>query len=109
MHAVRADTSNRQVLSKHFSLCALSIYADYPIDVLQKRPTTPTLKRHAVNYLQNHTMSFEYTVKVLRSLETQIRAELTRLGGNTGLERIMNSLHVAEEAPPPVVLHAVAD
>ncbi|EPS96604.1 hypothetical protein FOMPIDRAFT_1053101 [Fomitopsis schrenkii] len=81
VHAVRADTSNRQVLN-----------------VLQKRPTTPTLKRHAVNYLQNHTKSFDYTVKVLRSLGTQIRAELSRLGGNTGLERIMDSLHVTEEA-----------
>ena len=70
--------------------------ADCSTDVLQKRPTTPTLKRHAVNYLQNHTKSFEYTVKVLHSLEAQIRAEIAKLGGNTGLERIMDSLHVAE-------------
>ncbi|KZT72460.1 terpenoid synthase [Daedalea quercina L-15889] len=79
VHAVRADTSNRQVLN-----------------VLQKRPTTPTLKRHTVNYLQNHTKSFDYTIKVLLSLENQIREEITRLGGNSGLERIMDTLHVDE-------------
>ncbi|KAH9915890.1 terpenoid synthase [Fomitopsis serialis] len=81
VHAVRADTSNRQVLN-----------------VLQKRPTTPTLKRHAVNYLQNHTKSFDYTVRVLRSLESQIREEITRLGGNGALEQIMDALHVDEPA-----------
>ncbi|TFY63659.1 hypothetical protein EVJ58_g3121 [Rhodofomes roseus] len=81
VHAVRADTSNRQVLN-----------------VLQKRPTTPTLKRHTVNYLRNHTKSFDYTVRVLRSLENQIREEIARLGGNGGLERIMDALHVDEPA-----------
>ena len=98
VHAVRADTSNRQILSKRFCPLASSTVADCFADVLQKRPTTPTLKRHAVNYLQNHTRSFDYTIKVLRSLETQIRAEIARLGGNTGLERIMDSLHIAEES-----------
>jgi len=77
VHAVRADTSNRQVLN-----------------VLQKRPSTPTLKRHTVAYLEHHTKSFDYTVRVLRSLESQIRDEIARLGGNVGLERIMDALHV---------------
>ncbi|KZT03955.1 terpenoid synthase [Laetiporus sulphureus 93-53] len=77
VHAVRADMSNRQVLN-----------------VLQKRPTTPTLKHHTVAYLRNHTKSFDYTVGVLRSLEKQIRSEIARLGGNKGLEKIMDALHV---------------
>jgi len=79
VHAIRADTSNRQVLN-----------------VLQKRPSTPTLKQHVVTYLEHHTQSFAYTVRVLRSLEAQIRGEIARLGGNAGLERIMDALHVED-------------
>ncbi|KAF9816784.1 hypothetical protein IEO21_03864 [Rhodonia placenta] len=77
VHAVRSDTSNRRVLN-----------------VLQKRPTTPTLKVHTVAYLRDHTKSFDYTISILRSLETQIRNEIARLGGNKGLEQIMDALHV---------------
>ncbi|KAI0628363.1 terpenoid synthase [Trametes polyzona] len=77
VHGVRADTSNRQVLN-----------------VLQKRPTTPTLKIHTINYLREHTKSFEYTLDVMHDLEAQIRAEIARLGGNERLERIMDTLHV---------------
>ncbi|KAI0757515.1 terpenoid synthase [Daedaleopsis nitida] len=62
VHGVRADTSNRQILN-----------------VLQKRPTTPTLKRHTISYLRDHTRSFEYTLG---------------LGGNPKLERIIQALHV---------------
>jgi len=77
VHAVRADTSNRRVLN-----------------VLQKRPSTPTLKEHTVAYLRDHTKSFEYTISVLASLEMQIRQEIARLGGNGDLEKIMDTLHV---------------
>jgi len=77
VHGIHADKSNRQVLN-----------------VLQKRPTTPTLKIHTINYLKNNTKSFDYTLLVLANLETQTRAEITRLGGNKGLEAIMDMLHV---------------
>jgi len=79
VHGIHADTSNRQVLN-----------------VLQKRPTTPTLKIHTINYLKNNTKSFEYTLSVLTNLEAQTRAEIARLGGNKGLEAIMDFLHVSE-------------
>jgi len=65
-------------------------------DVLQKRPTTPTLKNHTINYLRNHTKSFEYTLSVLENLEEQTRREIARLGGNKGLEALMDVLHVDE-------------
>jgi len=77
VHGVRADMSSRQILN-----------------VLQKRPATPTLKRYTIDYLANHTGSFDYTLSVLDSLEAQIRDELTRLGGNKDLERIMQTLSV---------------
>ncbi|KAI0740661.1 terpenoid synthase [Earliella scabrosa] len=77
VHGVRADTSNRQILN-----------------VLQKRPTTPTLKTHVISYLRDHTKSFDYTLGIMNDLETQIKAEITSLGGNPTLEKIMQALHV---------------
>lgn len=63
-------------------------------DVLQKRPTTPTLKIHTISYLRNQTKSFEYTLSVLESLEIQTREEIGRLGGNLALEKLLDLLHV---------------
>ncbi|EPQ55358.1 terpenoid synthase [Gloeophyllum trabeum ATCC 11539] len=80
VHGVRADTSNRQILN-----------------VLQKRPTTPTLKTHTISYLRHHTKSFEYTLGVLGTLEKQAYEEIRRLGGNAKLEAILGALHVDEE------------
>ncbi|EIN06618.1 terpenoid synthase [Punctularia strigosozonata HHB-11173 SS5] len=77
VHSVRADASNRQVLN-----------------VLQKRPATPTLKRHIIGYMRDHTRSLEYTLTVLRSLERQIRNELERLGGNRAIDAIVDALHI---------------
>jgi len=79
VHGVRADTSNRQLLN-----------------VLQKRPDTPTLKRHAISYLKTHTRSFEYTKTVMISLEKDLRELLAKLGGNPGMEAILDVLHVPE-------------
>jgi geranylgeranyl diphosphate synthase type 3 len=70
------------------------------IDVLQKRPTTPTLKKHTITYLRERTNSFTYTLGVLRTLERQARSEIARLGGNEGLERIMDAMHVEGPAGP---------
>jgi geranylgeranyl diphosphate synthase type 3 len=67
-------------------------------DVLQKRPATPTMKRYTISYLRNHTKSFDYTLTVMHKLERQTRDEIARLGGNKGLEAIMNAMHVE---PPP--------
>jgi len=77
VHAVHADKSNSEVLN-----------------ILQQRPSTPTLKIHTIDYLKNHTKSFEYTLSVLDKLETQMRREIQRFGGNQGLERLMDMLHV---------------
>ena len=69
-------------------------------DVLQKRPTTPTLKRYTIDYLKTHTKSFDYTLSVLESLESQIREEIVRLGGNSGLEKIVDYLSVRDLREP---------
>jgi geranylgeranyl diphosphate synthase, type III len=67
-------------------------------DVLQKRPSTPTLKRHTINYLKTQTKSFDYTLGVLRTLEKQLRAEIAKLGGNEKFEKIVDLLHVDESS-----------
>ncbi|KAF9058675.1 isoprenoid synthase domain-containing protein [Rhodocollybia butyracea] len=77
VHSIHADTSNRQVLN-----------------VLQKRPTTPTLKSYAISYLKNHTKSFHYTLDVLEKLHEQALAEIERLGGNKALVKLMESFVV---------------
>ncbi|KAF7362722.1 hypothetical protein MVEN_00621500 [Mycena venus] len=64
------------------------------VNVLKQRPTTPTIKAPVVEYLKTKTRSFEYTVGVLGKLEKQARAEIARLGGNAGLEQIIDVLHV---------------
>lgn len=79
VHGVRADRSNRQILN-----------------VLQKKTTSVSLKRHAVEYLDKHTHSFEYTRSVLRKLLGQIEEELARLGGNNLLEGILKALKLPE-------------
>ncbi|KAH8103550.1 isoprenoid synthase domain-containing protein [Cristinia sonorae] len=77
VHGIRTDTSNRQLLN-----------------VLQKRPETPTLKRHAISYLENRTKSFEYTRAVMYSLEKDVREMIKNLGGNPGMEAILDVMHV---------------
>jgi len=78
IHSIRADTSNRQVLN-----------------VLQKRPTTPTTKRYIVGYMRDSTKTFEYTRSVLETLEEQALSEIDRLGGNEKLKKALLSLSVA--------------
>ncbi|KAL4079322.1 terpenoid synthase [Scleroderma citrinum] len=63
------------------------------LDILKQRPKTPTLKHQAITYLKDVTHSFDYTLRVMRSLELQIREELDKLGGNTVLEVLLDKLH----------------
>jgi len=77
VHGIHADTTNRRLLN-----------------VLQKRPGTPTLKHHAIDYLRDHSKSFEYTREVLQVLEKSVFDEIERLGGNPMLQDVLQTLHV---------------
>jgi len=79
VHSIRADKTNRQVLN-----------------VLQKRPSTPTTKSHIIHYMDDHTKSFSYARSVLRLLQGQAREEIKRLGGNEPLEKILDAWVVPE-------------
>lgn len=61
-------------------------------DVLQKRPTTPTLKKHVIGYLANSTNSFAYTLSVMDKFRTKVVSEIERLGGNPRLDAIVELL-----------------
>jgi geranylgeranyl diphosphate synthase type 3 len=71
----------------------LEARADAP-DVLQKRTNSVSVKSHTVEYLRTQTRSFEYTLGVLTTLRRQTMDEIERLGGNKGLEAIMERLSV---------------
>jgi geranylgeranyl diphosphate synthase type 3 len=79
-----------------------TVYLPLSLDVLQKRPSTPTLKHFTINYLESHTKSFDYCLQVLTTLEKQIREEIRKLGGNAMLEKIIDALSVErlKEAKP---------
>ena len=65
--------------------------------VLQKRTPSSSLKSHTVDYLRHQTRSFEYTHGVLTQLFSEIKEELTSLGGNKALEGILAALGVPED------------
>lgn len=77
VHGIHADTTNRRLLN-----------------VLQKRPATPTLKHHAIDYLRDHSKSFEYTREVLEVLEKSVYTEIERLGGNPMLREVLQTLRI---------------
>ena len=72
------------------------LWQKHDTDVLQKRPSTPTLKTHIISYLRNQTKSFDYTLERLQALEVDIRAEIQRLGGNPRLQTLLDLLRVSE-------------
>lgn len=75
VHAIRADTSNRQILN-----------------ILRERPTDHETKAYAVKYMDEKTRTFEYTRKVLDRLMLDARGEVERLGGNRAVEAILDQL-----------------
>ncbi|KAJ3511004.1 hypothetical protein NLJ89_g4355 [Agrocybe chaxingu] len=62
------------------------------IDVLNEHPTTAPPKLEAIDYMRYQTRSFEYTETVLSTLETYIRDEIERFGGNPPLVGLVDKL-----------------
>jgi geranylgeranyl diphosphate synthase type 3 len=79
VHAVRADELDQRV-----------------INVLQKRPESPSTKNYIISHMRDHTKSFEYTRGVLKSLDKQARDEISRLGGNDKLLQLLDKLKIPE-------------
>ncbi|XP_017956576.1 geranylgeranyl pyrophosphate synthase isoform X2 [Drosophila navojoa] len=74
IHAVRTQKQDKQVLH-----------------ILRQRTHDIEVKKYCISLLEK-LGSFQYTRKVLESLDAEARAELTRLGGNPFLDRLLNKL-----------------
>lgn len=64
------------------------------IDIIRQRPKTPTLKKRALEYMEESTKSFEYTLEVLRILQKRIDEEMVKLGGNLRLQKLLDKLRM---------------
>ncbi|KAI5453974.1 hypothetical protein NCC49_004969 [Naganishia albida] len=80
VHAVRASEDDRQILN-----------------ILQKRTQDNALKAHAVRIMRERTGSFRYTRRVLHQLQEQVQTEISMLGGNELLVKIVKALEVPLE------------
>ncbi|KAI7872706.1 geranylgeranyl pyrophosphate synthase [Spinellus fusiger] len=76
IHAIRADTSNRQLLN-----------------IVSQKPTSVEMKKYALEILKR-TGSFEYVEEYLKGKEIEAYAEIERLGGNSLLEKVIEGLAV---------------
>ncbi|KAJ3308497.1 Geranylgeranyl pyrophosphate synthase, partial [Blyttiomyces sp. JEL0837] len=74
IHCIRSDTTQHQLLN-----------------ILKQRTTDVDVKKYAIG-LMRKTGSFEVCVEKLRELERGSREEIRRLGGNAGLEEVLDWL-----------------
>ncbi|KAI9318160.1 isoprenoid synthase domain-containing protein [Dichotomocladium elegans] len=78
IHSIRQDSGgSRQLLS-----------------ILKKRSGSVEIKQYALQLLEQ-TGTFDYCRQFLSEIEAEVRQEIRRLGGNTMLEEIMDSLSIA--------------
>lgn len=76
IHAIRADTSNRQLLN-----------------ILSQKPTSVEVKKYALEII-SRTGTFEYVREFLQKKEAEARREIESLGGNILLEKVLDTLSV---------------
>ncbi|KAH8397476.1 hypothetical protein KR222_006755 [Zaprionus bogoriensis] len=74
IHAVRTQKQDKQVLH-----------------ILRQRTHDIEVKKYCIGLLEK-LGSFQYTRKVLETLDLEARAEVARLGGNPYLDRLLNKL-----------------
>ena len=61
------------------------------INILRQRTTDIEVKKYCVSLLENFG-SFQYTLDTLEQLDTRVRAEVAKLGGNVHLIALMDEL-----------------
>ncbi|XP_030373421.1 geranylgeranyl pyrophosphate synthase isoform X2 [Scaptodrosophila lebanonensis] len=74
IHAVRTQKQDKQVLH-----------------ILRQRTHDIEVKKYCISLLEK-LGSFQYTRKVLETLDAEARAEVARLGGNPYMDRLLNKL-----------------
>ncbi|KJH52737.1 hypothetical protein DICVIV_01081 [Dictyocaulus viviparus] len=76
----------------HAIRCSPNSLNDDPVlKILRQRTDDIEVKKDCINLL-NERHSFEYTLSRLRTISSQIRKEILRLGGNHELDEVMNLL-----------------
>ena len=92
--------------SKHFfcSFNALETHSDFIVsfrnnpedrqimNILRQRTTDIEVKKYCVSLLEK-TGSFKYTLDVLEELDSKVRSEIEKLGGNVHLIALMDELN----------------
>ena len=61
------------------------------MNILRQRTTDIEVKKYCVSLLEK-TGSFKYTLDVLEELDSKVRNEVAKLGGNDELIRLMDEL-----------------
>ncbi|XP_047487880.1 geranylgeranyl pyrophosphate synthase-like [Penaeus chinensis] len=74
IHAIKSQPGDQQV-----------------INILRQRPEDLEVKRYCVSLLEKFG-SLEHTKETMKKLEAEAREEITRLGGNPHLERVLDEL-----------------
>ena len=59
--------------------------------ILRQRTEEVEVKKYCISLIEKEG-SFEYTKEVLENLDKQIRDEVSKLGGNIFLEKLMDEL-----------------
>ncbi|KAH8262490.1 hypothetical protein KR026_008234 [Drosophila bipectinata] len=95
IHAVRSQKQDKQVLRKSSGLTlALLRPATHRLvstDILRQRTHDIEVKKYCISLLEK-LGSFQYTRKVLETLDAEARAEVARLGSNPYMDRLLNKL-----------------
>lgn len=63
------------------------------LNILKQRTAAVEVKKYAVRYMER-CGSFEYTLGVVRGLEERARELVQELGGNEGLESILERMAI---------------
>ncbi|ORX58711.1 geranylgeranyl pyrophosphate synthase [Hesseltinella vesiculosa] len=78
IHAIRADTSNRQLMN-----------------IIAQKPTGVEIKKYALEIIER-TGSFAYVREFMKQKDQEAQEEIARLGGNPVLEKFLKALRVEE-------------
>lgn len=66
-------------------------FSVFYIEILRQRTTNVELKKYATDLMKS-TGSFDYTRKTMDALDTEIRSELEKFGGNPYLIALLDEL-----------------
>ena len=73
------------------SVCQYQDAQTHSMNILRQRTTDIEVKKYCISLLED-AGSFKYSLKVLEELDSEIRNEIEKLGGNAVLVQLMDEL-----------------